>query len=168
MDAALVVWLPTEIWTYILTEFVSIRDVARFTRACRYFNWLGSSDLVWSSIFRRTLNTGVYKKRTRKPIAHVPVRVVRQGISLPARTRYLRLLHWFYDTEIRQRGNQYPLSLTIHRPRKLKLLEGTGAIPKSWCRRREDRGPSLPPRVYRRRVVYSAASGESASALSST
>lgn len=145
------IWLPLEIWADLLVDFLSIRDIGRFTQVCKYTQQISQSDVVWGRIFNRTITSGVSKKRTKRHVTRVPRRVTSVGRTLPFRTRYIRLLYWFYETEIRTRGAAYPLSLTIHRPRKLRTLEDTTLIPPSWLRKRETalrHGSSL----YRRLV----------------
>ena len=143
------IWLPVEIWADLLVDNFSAKDICRFMQVNHYCQSLGRSDVIWGRIFHRTIASGTYEKRNSKPVARVPRKIITDGKTLSYHSRYIRLLYWFYETEIRTRGDQYPLSLTIHRPRKLKALEDTGLIPPSWCRKKP-----LPktrvPRVYQR------------------
>ena len=141
-------WLPLEIWADLLVDNLSVKEVCRFTQANCYCRFVGRSDAVWGRIFHRAVSSGAHKRRG--PVARVPKRVATDGKTLLFHSRYIRLLYWFYETEIRTRGNQYPLSLTMHRPRKLKALEDTGLIPPSWCRKRSAPEPRVSC-VYQRR-----------------
>ena len=126
------IWLPVEIWSDLLVDFCSVKDICHFMQINHYTNWIGRSDLIWGPIFRRTIASGTRKKRKPNPVARVPQKVVTMGKTLSFHNRYVRLLYWFYETEIRKRGDQYPLSLTINRPRKLRAIEATGLIPPGW------------------------------------
>lgn len=132
-----------DVIVYILSflKRAQLRNVACVSKWLRDIVY---SDAVWSDrVKNRTLEDGNLFIPALGIDISVPIPFyVKSQKKISQRTRYARMMYWFYKKELGKYDNRcfkYPLSLSIRRNRMIEALEKSGCIPEYWTRERPSR-----------------------------
>lgn len=149
--------IPNEILVAVFQWLDKVRDLGAIAGVCKRFQRISYSKDVWVHVFQYEVpngylmmpiyhnfgyNTGLYLQCNGKLYCQirVPKRIL-QRKSLPPRTQFIRVMHWFYKVHLNPdklyARLQYGYAKSIKRERLLRQLEDTGCIPNTWKIKKE-------------------------------